>query len=366
MKTSIKIYIFIILILCNYSHVNALEVKYNESEKYHYISNSYFDETKSCRIELRKYDDGTAGLYIKGVANTSFVKMDTSEKSFSSPCGGSFYIIRKITLDNNLENGINSLENISFVIDSSTLKITGIEPDKNLNNNTEENQIVICSGADYNKKINRGDKTYYCKITIETDSEGNVHLKYGIEYISDTIEKINPTGTKFTCSGTGLSLDFYLNKELKKGSIKSQSDCPTITSEEGDQTDTSPGTSDDNEEAERDTEKEHLDNSEYDNSNKHLGTETGELNCENFIKDDLLTYIEKILSLMKYAGIVLCIGLTIVDFAKAIIGDDKDALNKITKKAFIRIILVALLFFLPTLINFVLNIVNPDACPINF
>ena len=69
---------------------------------------------------------------------------------------------------------------------------------------------------------------------------------------------------------------------------------------------------------------------------------------------------------MKYAGIILCIGLTIADFAKAIIGDDKDALNKITKKAFIRIILVALLFFLPIIINFVLSIVNENACPINF
>ena len=91
--------------------------------------------------------------------------------------------------------------------------------------------------------------------------------------------------------------------------------------------------------------------------NKLLNSEISEIDFE---------YIEKILSLMKYAGIVLCIGLTILDFAKAITGDDKDALNKITKKALTRILLVALLFFLPTIINFIIGIVNENACPINF
>ena len=365
MKRCFKILILFISLFYIFTNTKALEVKYNENEKYHYISKSYFDENKSCSIQLRKYDNGTAGLYIKGITDTGYVKMDTSKKSISNPCGGSFYLIKNITLDNNLESGINNLENVSFVVNSSALNITGIVANKNTNSN-DDNQTIICSGADYNKNINRGDKTYNCKITIETDSEGNVHLKYGIVNISNTIEKINPTATKFTCSGAGLSLDFYLNKQLKKGSIKSQSDCPTITSADGDQTDTYPGNSDDTDTADRDTEKEHLDNSDYDTSTNKGELSTGELNCEDFIKGDLLIYIEKILSIMKYAGIVLCIGLTIADFVKAITGDDKDALNKITKKALTRILLVALLFFLPTIINFIIGIVNENACPINF
>ena len=213
MKRCFKILILFISLFYIFANTKALEVKYNENEKYHYISKSYFDENKSCSIQLRKYDNGTARLYV------SSAEMDPSKKSFDDPCPGMFHAIRKITLNNNLESGINSLENVSFVVNSTTLSITGIEPDKNTNSN-DENQTIICSGADYNKNINRGDKTYTCKITIETDSEGNVHLKYGIVNISNAIEKINPTATKFTCSGAGLSLDFYLNKQLKDNQIK--------------------------------------------------------------------------------------------------------------------------------------------------
>lgn len=35
---------------------------------------------------------------------------------------------------------------------------------------------------------------------------------------------------------------------------------------------------------------------------------------------------------MKYAGIILCIGLSIYDFVKALLNNDKDSLSKITKK----------------------------------
>ena len=69
---------------------------------------------------------------------------------------------------------------------------------------------------------------------------------------------------------------------------------------------------------------------------------------------------------MKYAGIILCIGLSIYDFVKALLNNDKDSLSKITKKVFIRLILVAVLFMLPTLVNFVISIIDENACKINF
>ena len=91
-----------------------------------------------------------------------------------------------------------------------------------------------------------------------------------------------------------------------------------------------------------------------------------ELGCESIFKGDLQTYMEKIFSIMKYAGIVFCIGFSIADFVKAILDEDKGALNKIAKKVVTRLFLVALLFFLPTIVNFVVKIIDDNACTIDF
>ena len=97
-----------------------------------------------------------------------------------------------------------------------------------------------------------------------------------------------------------------------------------------------------------------------------IDSKTDQLKCESIFKGNLQKYIEKIFSLMKYAGIILCIGLSIYDFVKALLNNDKDSLSKITKKVFIRLILVAVLFMLPTLVNFVISIIDENACKINF
>ena len=97
-----------------------------------------------------------------------------------------------------------------------------------------------------------------------------------------------------------------------------------------------------------------------------IDSKTEQLKCESIFKGNIQKYIEKIFSLMKYAGIILCIGLSIYDFVKALLNNDKDSLSKITKKVFIRLILVAVLFMLPTLVNFVISIIDENACKINF
>lgn len=97
-----------------------------------------------------------------------------------------------------------------------------------------------------------------------------------------------------------------------------------------------------------------------------IDSKTDQLKCESIFKGNIQKYIEKIFSLMKYAGIILCIGLSIYDFVKALLNNDKDSLSKITKKVFIRLILVAVLFMLPTLVNFVISIIDENACKINF
>ena len=65
--------------------------------------------------------------------------------------------------------------------------------------------------------------------------------------------------------------------------------------------------------------------------------------------------------LLKYGtiiGILLVVILSSVDFAKVIIKSDDEAMNGAIKKLAYRLILAALLFFLPTITNTILNIFN--------
>ena len=343
MKKVIYLSILVLSILFIYQKpVNAdtdycNNVIHNSSGNYDSLFCRLTIEDKTCSVKFVKYSDGSAGLYIEGE------KQELNKKKYNcKTCDVSF------TLDNTLENGINDLNNIVVSVESSVsgkYKFSGIK--------SYEKDTIICSNDNYNFIVDEEDR-HICKVVIKSNSDGNVEMTYGDQ------KTINPKKGTYTCTVGGDSITFTLPKDLPKNSISSTSDCPNLSSSAKKETD-----NDENTET-TEEEKEHLDNSDYDNSNNGLNSETGELDCTQVIKGDLLTYIEKILSLMKYAGIILCIGLTIADFAKAIIGDDKDALNKITKKAFIRIILVALLFFLPIIINFVLSIVNENACPINF
>ena len=69
-------------------------------------------------------------------------------------------------------------------------------------------------------------------------------------------------------------------------------------------------------------------------------------------------YLQMIFDVMKYLGIILCIVLTIVDFFKALFGEDKDMMKSLSSKAFQRILYAVLLFFLPILIKFFLTLID--------
>ena len=359
----IKFLFIITILIFSISNIHAEEIRESEDKSYKYISKTYFEEGKSCTIQIRKYTNGDAGLYIMDYSTLppTYVKKGVNSKNLdSSPCDSK--VINKITLDNDFSKGLNSLENISLILDQGTLKISGIMEDKNIGKSDDDKKIIICSGNDYNQKINHGDKTYYCKIQIETDDNDNVILSYYVENLSNKITVTNPIKKEYICSGTGVSTTFYISKRLPKGSIKSQDDCPVISSYAGDENDPTPSNKDTVHNATRDPSGNN--SSKLDNINTNINT--GKLKCESIFKGNIQKYIEKIFSIIKYAGIVLCIGLSIYDFVKALLNTDNDALSKITKRVFIRLILVAVLFMLPTLVNFVISIIDENACKINF
>ena len=69
-------------------------------------------------------------------------------------------------------------------------------------------------------------------------------------------------------------------------------------------------------------------------------------------------YLQIMLDVIKYAGIVLCIVLTIVDFTKAILGEEKDMYKSLAKKAFARLMYAVVLFFLPTIVKTLLFLID--------
>lgn len=81
-------------------------------------------------------------------------------------------------------------------------------------------------------------------------------------------------------------------------------------------------------------------------------------NCDALLGDptdsnSVAYFLQQILTVMKYAGPLLCLVLSVVDFVKAAASQDKDALNKATKTTGKRIVYALVLFFIPTLINFI-------------
>ena len=83
-------------------------------------------------------------------------------------------------------------------------------------------------------------------------------------------------------------------------------------------------------------------------------------------KGTVAYYLQLALDIMKYLGIILCIVLTIVDFVKALFGEDKDMLKSLSKKGLKRIFYAVALFFLPIIVKTLLTLVDIyDTCGIS-
>jgi len=65
-----------------------------------------------------------------------------------------------------------------------------------------------------------------------------------------------------------------------------------------------------------------------------------------------VAFLQEIFDIMKYAGPILCLVLSTMDFVKAAAAQDKDALKKAAQTGLKRLGLAILLFFIPVLLNF--------------
>jgi hypothetical protein len=85
-----------------------------------------------------------------------------------------------------------------------------------------------------------------------------------------------------------------------------------------------------------------------DGSNSILGNPNDE--------DSVAWLLQQILNYIKIIGPILVVILSSVDFIQVIVKSDDDAMNKAAKKLGMRLILAACLFFIPTLVEVLLDI----------
>lgn len=67
-------------------------------------------------------------------------------------------------------------------------------------------------------------------------------------------------------------------------------------------------------------------------------------------------YVNWVIEIIKYAAIMCLLGFSIADFFKAIVSNDKDALKKAGSTTVKRFIYCVIIFFLPIVIDFLLDL----------
>lgn len=80
--------------------------------------------------------------------------------------------------------------------------------------------------------------------------------------------------------------------------------------------------------------------------------------CEDLLGNDLREEINSYLLYIKIAVPIIIIVMGSLDFGKAFISSDEDSMKKAQKKFIMRLIIGMVIFFLPALVNILLNIAN--------
>lgn len=80
--------------------------------------------------------------------------------------------------------------------------------------------------------------------------------------------------------------------------------------------------------------------------------------CEDLFSEELLNKIQEYFNIIKIIVPILVIIFGVLDFLKAITSSDADELKKAQARFIKRLIIAVIIFFIPMLVNFVLNLVN--------
>ena len=80
-------------------------------------------------------------------------------------------------------------------------------------------------------------------------------------------------------------------------------------------------------------------------------------NCTSKYQDPAY-YLQIVLDIIRYLGIIICIVMSAVDFFKTLFADDKDGYKKVITRSIKRLGFAVVIFFLPTLVMAVLDFVG--------
>lgn len=312
------------------------------------------EQNRTCEVTLKSASGGRQIRY--------YIEVDgidqTNKKTYS--CKKSNI---KFSLDGDISKGFN-LENIqcSYSSSSKSFNISGIS------GNNSYGSAKSCTGDDY--LFPKDGKT--CKVVVSIDEYKKVTLRYGDKdnWSSASSEK-NPNVKEFDCIIDETTIHIKSDVNIADGIDK----CPKLTADVNSELDNSDG--DHTERNDTNTTINPDKETNYDHGLGDLISElfgggnddnmnADEMNCNAVFEGSLGEYLTKIFSIMKYLGIVLCVGMTIYDFVKALLDSDKEIMNKLVKKAFTRLILVAILFFLPKFINLIIKLFVENPCEIKF
>ena len=85
--------------------------------------------------------------------------------------------------------------------------------------------------------------------------------------------------------------------------------------------------------------------------------EDDELECKYIFGDDTATgkYMRDIYNIIKFLVPILLLGLSIKDYASAIINQNQDGVKKATKSFIKRLVVAVIILVMPTIINFILE-----------
>ena len=88
------------------------------------------------------------------------------------------------------------------------------------------------------------------------------------------------------------------------------------------------------------------------------------MDCDYLFGENTATgkYIHDIYNIIKFVVPILLLGLSIKDFGSAVISQNDSAIKKATKNFSTRLIISILIFVLPTILNFFLDLMGISTC----
>lgn len=99
-------------------------------------------------------------------------------------------------------------------------------------------------------------------------------------------------------------------------------------------------------------------NNSSNNNSSNSNSNSDNDKCQGILTDEMIDILNRAIKYIRIAAPILLIVFGIVDFGKAVLSDDKDELKKATSKFTKRAIIVVIIFFVPLIVGFLIDIFN--------